>query len=157
MELKPISFRDLSDIEFALAMGVGPTTGCGILVVSFTGICGIGSDGNDDAEFMRAIVVAALDAWTPSGLVLDLRQLSYEWGDLMTGVLCGGDRCCAVPMLPAAVLVSDLCREGLTSLVEREMGGVPAQWLFDDLEIAVREIETQMQAAAGCGDTEDHE
>jgi hypothetical protein len=146
MELKAISFRELSQIEYELSIGVGPTTESQILVVSFTGTCGIGSAGNDDATFMRAIIVAALDAWSPSGLVLDLRHLAYEWGDLMTGVLCGGDRYCAVPVLPAAVVVSDLCREGLTSLVEHEIMGDSAHWLFEDLESAIEEVERQIRA-----------
>lgn len=147
MELTPISFRDLSEIEAALFKGVGPTTGDPILVVRFVGTCGIGSGSNDDADFMRAVVVAALDVWWAAGLVLDLRELAYEWGDQMTGVLCGGDRFCGVPSLPTTVAVSDLCREGLTSLVGQEIGDDPKRWLFEDLEAAVAELEAQIQAS----------
>jgi hypothetical protein len=147
MELKRVSLEELSRIEYSLYTGVRANTHQEILLARFTGVCGIGSSGSDDAIFMRAIVVAALDAWSPFGLILDLRQLDYQWGDEMTSVLCGGDRYLGVPRLPTTVIVSNQCRTGLTSLVEQEMGEDPAHWLFDDFDAAAAALELKMRAS----------
>jgi hypothetical protein len=153
MQFKAVSFRDLSRIEYHLYLSVASDSYEEILLVRFTGVCGVGSSGADDAIFMRSVVVGALDAWSPFGLILDLRHLDYQWGDEMTGVLCGGDRHCGVSQLPTTVLVSNQCRTGLTSLVAQEMGEDPAHWLFDDLNSAAAELELKMRASGpdhGC-------
>jgi hypothetical protein len=147
MEFKAVSFRELSEIEYNLYLAERPSSYQEIMLVRFTGVSGIGSRGTDDAVFMRTVLVAALDAWSPFGLVLDLSHLDYRWGDDMTGVLCGGDQYCAVSRLPTTVIVSNQCRTGLTSLVAQEMGEDPAHWLFDDLESALVELEIKMRAS----------
>jgi len=35
------------------------------------------------------------------------------------------------------VVVSDLCREGITTLVENELMARPQEWVFDDPDAAV--------------------
>src|SRR6266550_5869970 len=89
IKLTPRKFEDLCSLEYALAT-------CAMiswpymeqmecLVVHFSGECGNGSRNNRTgyAEFMSAIIKAAVEAWKPVALILDLRQLKYEWGDEM--------------------------------------------------------------------------
>jgi hypothetical protein len=144
LDLRPVAFSDLSSIQYAFHLGTGTVTHDIILVVSFAGACGIGTGCDDDAHLMEAIGQAAVLAWRPFGLILDLRELTYEWGDMMTEVLTLGE-----PKrrhgLPTTVLASARCREGLTSLLKEEMGEDPDLWLFDDLPAAVQELERQMQ------------
>lgn len=104
------------------------------LVVTFTGVYGVGSAGNSDAAFMRAVIARGLQATTPAAVVLDLRELDYRWGDMMASVLNDA----VVGRVNPAVVVSDRCRAALTTLVADELGEDPATWLFDDLDDAVR-------------------
>ena len=83
---------------------------------------------------MRAMIAAGVAAWSPDAIVLDLRGLIYAWGANMAEVLtCGGH--------PAVVVVSDLNREGLASLVEQEMFEQPGDWLFESVEEAVSAVD----------------
>ena len=43
--------------------------------------------------------------------------------------------------LPTAVAVSDLNRDGLTSLVGEEMFREPKQWLFESVELATEAVD----------------
>ena len=52
-----------------------------ILVVAFSGSYGYGSSGYSDALYMRAMIEAGLAAFRPSGLIIDLSDFEYEWGD----------------------------------------------------------------------------
>jgi hypothetical protein len=88
---------------------------------------------------MEAMIAAGVAAWSPFGVVLDLRELSYEWGDEMQEVLAGARN--PRRSLPTAVVVSDLNREGLTSLVTQEMLAAPADWLFDTVDDAIAAVD----------------
>ncbi len=54
-----------------------------ILSINFKGIYKAGSEGNNDALFMRGIIAMAINLWITEGLVLDFTQLSYEWGNTL--------------------------------------------------------------------------
>ena len=80
MDLIPINPSDETDIRHKLFVHrVGYRR---IIIVEFKGSYGFGSGGNDDAPHMEAAVRAA-HAYHPAAIVLDMRKLSYEWGDMM--------------------------------------------------------------------------
>jgi hypothetical protein len=113
------------------------------VMVAFEGEYGIGSKGNGDAVFMRAVIMMALEAWQPQALVIDLREMTYVWGDyIVTAIAAGQGRYFDMPF-PTAIVVSDRNRQGLTSLISDEMDADPSQWLFDTLEEAVRAVKAQ--------------
>jgi hypothetical protein len=152
IKLTPRKFEDLSPLKYSLA--TCPTITwrnweqMKCLVTAFQGECGRGvdGDGGDYAGFMSVIIKAAIEAWDPVALILDLRELKYEWGDELTlplhapffdpgkvqhqsffgnrpklaeGGLNGvANKSLAYPM---AVVISDLNRTGLTSLVKDEL------------------------------------
>jgi hypothetical protein len=67
-----------------LGVEVVPHTlpGGGVAVrVAFAGRAGCGSDGNGHGDQMRAVVRAALDAHAPPGLIVDLLELEYTFGN----------------------------------------------------------------------------
>jgi len=94
---------------------------------------------------------------------LDLRRLEYEYGDMMTNVIsapeswymsarpgrevaylmsCGR----SVPEeFPVAIVVSDLCRAGITSLLAEMMNKDPAALLHDTLEGAFAALERKLE------------
>jgi hypothetical protein len=83
-ELQPLHLCDLSPLEHRLATLTH--AGQRLLVVAFSGRYRPGSAGNPDARHMSAVVAAALVGWDFDGVVLDLRELDYVWGDALLGV-----------------------------------------------------------------------
>src|SRR6266550_2062673 len=60
-----------------------------ILIAKFTGRYRPGCQGNPDAAYLVAMGVAAVSYWEPKGVVLDVSQLEYVWGDMMDMVRGG--------------------------------------------------------------------
>lgn len=102
------------------------------LIVEFSGECGFGSSSNSDACFMDAMIAAGLKAWGHPCLILDLRRLKYEWGDMMSMIFFPPHELISLTdkpvQFPFAVIVSDLNRTGLTSLIKDEMSGNPKEF-----------------------------
>lgn len=88
------------------------------------------------------MIAGYMVATVPDGIVLDLTELRYEWGDEMAGVLfyCSNHSIEQDQSIPVAVVTSDLNREGLTSLVRDEMSQPINEWLFSDVESAVESV-----------------
>jgi hypothetical protein len=143
------------------------------IVIKFAGECGKGTSnrGGGFASFMSAMIKAAIEAWRPMALVLDLRALKYEWGDEMSGPLrppafleAPGLLLRSIfqeypelirsnldeltknpPQLPFSIVVSEKNKEGLTSLVRCEMGKAPNSLLFENIEAALMAVDRQAQ------------
>ena len=138
MHFPELKLRELSAIRVAYRGDVGAVPR--ILIVQFSGQYGTGSEGNDDAAFMSGALAAGVATWRPQGVVLDLRELQYEWGDgLFTRVIAlARSRDCgllAEPELvyPVTVVVGPASRPGFEGALSRS--GEP--WVFDTLETAV--------------------
>ena len=80
-----------------------------IVHVAVSGDYRVGSSGAPDAHYIAGIVGTVNSVWHPSAMILDLRELRYEWGDEMDLVL-----------QPArdiwAVVVSALCEPAISTL-----------------------------------------
>lgn len=94
---------------------------------------------------MTAMVRAGYEGFPPDALVIDCSDLKYEWGDEMTGVLCVGQDYYVNAEFPTTVVVSDRCRDGLTSLVRDELDKDPKQWLFESLREAIDAAQAKYQ------------
>ena len=142
MELIPCGFDDLSSATCSFArckLLSSPFEGCQpgtALVVAFDGAAGNSHEHIGTFAFMNAMIAAGLAAWRPAAVILDLQRLQYWWGDEMHDTLTS-PRDEFGRALPTAVVVSDLNREALTSLVADEMGGDPRSLLFESLEAAL--------------------
>ncbi|MEP7284786.1 MAG: hypothetical protein ABI947_03330 [Chloroflexota bacterium] len=144
MKLHPLRLEDLSNLKYEFFscsfLTVPQRT---VLIVAFEGEYGYGSKGNGDASFMEAIIRAALAAWGPWALILDLRKMTYEWGDeILKAISASQERYFDLPF-PTAIVISDKNSEGLTSLVLEEMFSDPATWLFNSLDAALQAVEEQ--------------
>ncbi len=153
MEIIEHTFAELSQLKYRIYTTFLPNVpNRSVLIVAFEGKYGIGCKGNDDAEFINAIVVAARAAWQSSCFVLDYRAMEYEWGDRLlveTGHKEITQETAAVLRafggMPdcSATLVSDLNREATSSLLGSEYGyGSDSAWLFDDLDAALAAFES---------------
>jgi hypothetical protein len=98
-----------------------------ILMVTFDGTAG-----EAEPRLMSAVVNFGVSFVEPRGVVLDLRGLSYAGGDRMSATLDAARR-----RGRAVVVVSDLCRAAITSLVEAELMARPEEWVFDDPDRAI--------------------
>src|SRR5215204_4407819 len=95
MQFSEVKFEDLSDIAYRMLLRELPPIetnigGVRILVIEFTGKHGIGSEGNNDSLFMSTIIRAAMNVWYVDGIVLDLSDLIYGWGNSIGDVLLAG-------------------------------------------------------------------
>jgi hypothetical protein len=146
MELTRRTLEALSDLTYELyTCPFEKHSHADALIVSFKGEYGYGSQGNGDAGFMTAIIKAGLSAFEPLALIIDLREMKYEWGDLIIRALGAGDDQYVEAPFPTAVLASELNREGLTSLITHEMEGEsPAKWLYETLEGAMSALEEEI-------------
>ncbi|MEU8238284.1 hypothetical protein AB0C07_08570 [Actinoplanes missouriensis] len=145
----PRSLGELSTIEYGFATArrgdAEPWARDDLLLVTFAGVYGVGSAGNSDAAFMQGVVVLGLRAFTPAGVVLDLREVDYRWGDMMGAVL----NAAIVRGVAPGVVVSGMCRPALTSLVGAELGEDPDAWLFDDPDDALNAVDTAVRRLPG--------
>ncbi|PQO35112.1 ankyrin repeat domain-containing protein [Blastopirellula marina] len=116
-----------------------------ILVIHFQGTYGIGSAGNDDALYMTVIGNAGIEAIRPDGVILDMSQLHYEWGDMLDSVLGIGDRS---DSQSSAVVVGPDCREAIGTLCGGTTMDVCDQDdFFDDLADAWAYVRTRLTIA----------
>ena len=80
-----------------------------IVHVSFSGDYRSGSSGAPDAHYIDGLVRTVDAVWSASGLILDLSDLRYEWGDEMDLVL-------QPPTAIAAIVVSSKCEPAISTL-----------------------------------------
>jgi len=153
MKLTPRKFEEVSSLGYSIfTCPLESWTYMKCLVIEFRGECGYGSNSNGDAAFMTGIIKAADSIWHSAGLILDLRQLKYKWGDEMVKAI-GALGSCRVKdsymPFPTAIIVSDLNRNGLTSLAKAEMQVDPTELLFDDIETALSAVDRKAQQIYG--------
>ncbi len=146
MRLIERKLKDLSNLHYKIfTCSLPKRSHLDAIVVTFEGEYGYGSKGDGDAHFMAAIIKAALVAWRTSALVIDLRKMTYEWGDLIAmAIAAGQDQYIDAPF-PTAIIVSDHNRTGLTSLIRDEILGNPSEWLYNTLKDAINAVEERME------------
>ena len=108
---------------------------------------------------MQAISHTAIYETDPDGILLDLSELHYEWGDLIELVLSGlGERFYISEQLsaeneplfkrvslPQATLVGSDCKEAISTLLYDTKKPIePYQWLFEDFDLAWDYIEQKI-------------
>jgi hypothetical protein len=132
VKLIPVSFEELSGIEFTVALAPHERNSTPeFLLVTFTGAYRHGAAGADDATFIAAIMEAAQRAWYTDSLIIDLSELAYYWGDEMDWIHDVGHDQLSTCHKPLAIIVGDDCRHALKTLApeEYEMNCVES---FDD-------------------------
>lgn len=136
MQLQPVSFDKETNIRYEFKL---ETTGKNrfwyTLIAKFSGTYRRGSAGAPDAHFICGIAQTALAMWHPAALILDLRELSYVWGDEMDIVLSGGSG----RRVPTAVVGSDACLPAIGTLIHGIDSTTPAteaENIFDNIDEA---------------------
>lgn len=115
-----------------------------VLVIRYSGRYPHGSAGNEDARYMQAMAKAAVAAFEPWGVIHDLSDLRYKWGDLLEMVLAVGPD---VDPAPVAVVVGPRCEGAVRTLYLGVDSREPLEsigWVFRDLQSAWRYVADQI-------------
>ena len=112
-----------------------------ILIVSFFGEYPHGSSGNKHGEYIATISMLGLQAFNPSCIILDFRELFYHWGDSILDVF--GDihqykNDATDPNEPPfpILVISSSKSTGLLSLLIPDENNKP-DWHFFDINQAI--------------------
>ncbi len=141
IELEDLHLESLSDIDVSFFRARSRRGAPGsILIARYAGTYRFASAGNRDARFMYANGEAAIAAWSPSAVVIDLRKLHYTWGDMLERVFDVGARSYVDSRFPRAVVVGEHCEEPIRTLILGEYSKEPLstiEWIFRDFEKAL--------------------
>ena len=109
-----------------------------ILVVKYVGTYPPGSSGNDDARFMYAMAMAGVAAFEPWGVIHDLSEFRYTWGDQLDIVFDVGPQNGSESASPVAVIVGPGCEKAVRTL----MLGVKSRDPIESIGFVFRELES---------------
>ncbi len=136
MQLQPIWLDRATDIRYEFQL---ETTGKNrfhyTLIAKFIGTYRPGSEGSPDAHFICGIAQTAVSMWGPGGLILDLREISYVWGDEMYMVLDGD----SWAHIPTAVVGSSACLPAIGTLlygIDSKQPATDTGNIFESVEAA---------------------
>lgn len=142
MEFEAIDLAQGSNIQFSIQRWTGDKRPYrSILLISFSGDYRDGAAGGPDALYMNGIVGMINEIWSPGGIILDLRNINYKWGDEMDLVLS------APSQDPFAVLVSEKCEPAISTLVlglESKESVLQQDGFFDSLDAAFNFIQQKL-------------
>ncbi len=146
MNFESVDISKLSAIKSRFASAKDDVTDSMILLATFQGDAD-DSVGQNSLCHIRALLAANRIVVEPYAVILDLKDLKYEWGDEMADVLndAGSDPYEPGETIPVAIVTSSLNRKGLTSLLVDEMSEPPEDWLFNSFEKAVASIQHRLK------------
>ena len=135
MDLHKRSILALSDIRHeAFTVIVPNIPNREMLVIRFYGEYASGSDGHGDGEYMRIATLTEIGAWHPSGVLFDLRHLTYEWGDNFFDIYNRGSYGSGIGDIPHVTVVSESSKSGFRTSVEN---GLP---VFEDFDFGLKTL-----------------
>jgi hypothetical protein len=134
-DLKKINLKNENNIktEFYLKNSVINHNSYDIILIKFIGNYRNGSKGNLDAKFLCANIEFAKEYFKPNGIILDLTELKYEWGDELEKAFGAGK------YIAFAVLISDLNKKAIGTLVNFGNENIPAtdkEYIYDSFNTA---------------------
>lgn len=110
-----------------------------ILLVKFSGIYPEGSAGNFEGEYMFAMLDLVENLYNSSGIIVDLSELIYVWGDMIDGIFPSDNEI-------KAIILGDKCCKAIESLVKMDWDGEEYlnQHFFDDFDSALNFIQQKI-------------
>jgi hypothetical protein len=146
MKLTEHRLQDMSKIEARYFTGPASKKDyLDILVIRYTGSYGYGSDGNGDARYMRAMAMAGTETYRCWGVIHDLRELHYEWGDMLESVFISPH---TDELGPVAVVVGPMCEEAVRTLLLGENSTELLEkigYVFQSLDAAWAYVDAQIE------------
>ncbi|MCE5170818.1 hypothetical protein LQV63_16050 [Paenibacillus profundus] len=147
--LEKVSLHELSRLEHNIYLTKSRMCQYNdIMALQFKGNYGYGSKGNCDAAYMKAVATAALSVWEPTALIIDLSELTYEWGDRLEEIFYIGTHQYDDTPFPTALVVGPDCEEGIRTLlwgVHSAKSVHEADWVYTDMQSALEYAERKMR------------
>jgi hypothetical protein len=154
--LQPCALSDLGQVKHSYSRGRLLDSKQPVLAIRIEG----DADSPNESVFdlAAAIIMAGLEAWQPWAVVLDLRAFKYSWGDEMQNALSAPQRWYGTvsPVraafsgdklpteIPLAVIVSELNRDGLASLLREQMHEDPSALLYESIDDAFGALDKRL-------------
>ncbi|MCP4129588.1 MAG: hypothetical protein GY754_01105 [bacterium] len=116
------------------------------LIIACKGICGSGSDSNEDAQYIYAMGEAGVCFFEPSMVILDFSELEYHWGDRMDIPFNIGASIFYDEEAPFALVVGPKCKDAIDTLIadtHEPADPLENEWVFDTIEEAVKFVRDQ--------------
>ena len=108
-----------------------------ILIISFNGKYRDGSAGSPDAGLLKGVIKTGVSVFDPFSILIDLRNLEYNWGDNLDLSFEETEPTKAV------VLVGEKCRRAMSTLafgIDTNKDIVDNEFFFDDFEKAIAKL-----------------
>lgn len=108
-----------------------------ILIISFQGKYRNGSSGSPDAGLIKGIVKLGVCVFDPFGLIIDLRDLEYNWGDDFDLIFEEEMH------INSVLLIGEKCRKAMSTLmfgIHSEKDIVDNIFFFDDYDKALARL-----------------
>lgn len=83
MNFFDVNLESLSELKCTFSV----TENFGILYLKVVGKYGYGSRGNGDGDYLFTQLAAHFYAYDPITIIVDLQEMEYEWGDLLSKTL----------------------------------------------------------------------
>lgn len=128
--------KKYSDIKVKYFLG--ELDGENILIVKFSGVYGLGSAGNGDAQYMNACLNMAKSLYDYRALIIDLTQLDYQWGDMIDQIFPKTTDDYDIEVM----VIGKKCQKAIHSLIEMDWDNDEAlrSRLFKNIDDAVAYI-----------------
>ncbi|MEO9572206.1 MAG: hypothetical protein ABJH82_00445 [Polaribacter sp.] len=118
-----------------------------VLIASFKGIYPEGSLGKNHATYISKKVISGLIDFDPEVIILDFRELTYNWGNSILSVFQeikafkDGENLPEEPAFPILVLVSERSKNGIISLLTPATSNTIPNYIFEDINKVIKEAE----------------
>lgn len=102
-----------------------------ILVVTFSGVYREGSEGRAELGYILGMITLGTEVWNPFKIVIDIRKVTYTWGDDMLKLFNEPEH------LQIVMIVSDYNKYAISTLLNRgdpEKDIVDNEFFFNDLD-----------------------
>jgi hypothetical protein len=111
MPFETIDLSNRSNIRHSLrCLARGERPALSIVHLAFSGTFRDGPAGDPDGLYVHGIIGIAHAIWHPSGMILDLTELTYNWGDGMIDLLEPPSN------NPFVLIVGPQCKQGISQL-----------------------------------------
>lgn len=114
-----------------------------ILIIKFSGKYRDGSQGNSDAQYMFAMGEFGAKLYEPFGIIIELSQLEYNWGDLLEKVFNIG----VENDIHNVVIIGEKCKTGIGTLINGINDtslATETEWIFDNYKEAKKYLEQKI-------------
>lgn len=114
-----------------------------VLLISFSGNYPEGSLGNTHARYISRNVLAGIIEFDPDAILLDFSALTYSWGNAILRVFTeislfkDGENTVDEPNFPVIVLVSEISKNGIISLLTPSTATTKPSFIFENLDAAI--------------------